>query len=454
MESLAIYLGFGVILCLALRSHLRTFQHKERAARLSAAHAGLAGGDGPRAQHPHIDTTWCIGCGACVDACPEGDVLMVLGGKAALVRGEKCIGHGLCADACPVGAIEIVMAPPSMTADLPALTSEMESTVPNLFIAGELGGLALIKNAVNQGRDCVDIIAKRLPRSGRPRIGAVLDLCIVGAGPAGLSASLRAIERKLSFVTLEADTLGGTVAKYPRQKLVMTSPVEFPLHGRFNKLEIGKEELLAFWQKAAGRAGLTVRTGAPVEAIQRDADGAFSITTPQGSYRSLAVILAIGRRGTPRKLGVPGEELPQVMYSLLEAESYTGKEILVVGGGDSAIEAALGLAFQKGNRVTLSYRKGTFSRLKDRNETKIKAQMKSGALTVLFNSQPLEIREGEVVLEVEGAARTIKNDFVWIFAGGTAPNAFLERVGVGLGRQDLQEQVTEAVDASASLEVA
>ena len=231
----------------------------------------------------------------------------------------------------------------------------------------------------------------------------------------------------------------------------MTSPVEFPLHGRFSKLEIGKEELLAFWKKAATRAGLEVRTGELVESIQRDADGAFTIVTPQESYRALAVVLAIGRRGTPRKLGVTGEELPKVMYSLLEAESYTGKEILVVGGGDSAVEAALGLAFQRGNRVTLSYRKGAFSRLKDRTEKKIQAQMKSGALTVLFNSQPIEIREGMVVLNVDGVQRTIRNDFAWIFAGGTAPNAFLDRIGVGLGRQDLQAQAVEAI---ASLDVA
>jgi thioredoxin reductase/NAD-dependent dihydropyrimidine dehydrogenase PreA subunit len=439
------YFIFGLVLFLALRSHMRTFRRKERAARVSAEHAGLSPGDGPKAQHPLIDVSSCIGCGACVDVCPEGEVLMVLGGKAALVHGSKCIGHGLCAEACPVGAIEIVMAPPGMTADLPALTPELESTVPNLFIAGELGGLALIKNAVNQGRDCVDVIAGRRGSPARPRKGAVLDLCIVGAGPAGLSASLRAIERKLSFVTLEAEQLGGAVAKYPRQKLVMTSPVEFPLHGKFHKLEIGKEELLAFWQKAASKAGLEVQTGEPVQSITRDPDGAFTIGTNRGQYRAQAVVLAIGRRGTPRKLGIPGEELPHVMYSLLDAEAYTEKEILVVGGGDSAVEAALGLAHQRGNRVTLSYRRGEFSRLKDRNRKQIEAQMRAGKLTVLFNSQPEEIRVGSVELAVDGVRRRLLNDYTWIFAGGTAPNEFLERVGIGLGRQDLQAQVQEVL---------
>lgn len=446
MDSALIYLAFGAVLLLALSSHLRTTGRKERQARKSAEHLGI-GGEGPRAQHPHIDVTWCIGCGACVEACPEGDVLAVLGGKAALVNGAKCIGHGLCADACPVGAIQIVMAPPSMTADLPALTPEYETNVEHLFVVGELGGLALIKNAINQGRDCVDHIARRLPSLRRRRMGEVVDVCIVGAGPAGLSASLRAAELKLSQVTIEAEELGGTVAKYPRQKLVMTSPVEFPMHGKFNKLEIDKESLLAFWQKAVKKAGLTVRTNERVEQIQREPDGAFTITTTKGRCRALSVVVAIGRRGTPRKLDVPGESLPKVMYSLLEAESYTGKRILIVGGGDSAVEAAMGLAVQKGNRVTLSYRKDVFSRLKDRNDRKIREAMKRGQVEVIFNSQPVEIREDAVVLQVEGGKRTLPNDFVWIFAGGTPPNAFLETIGVRLGRQDLSAQAEAEADA-------
>lgn len=239
-----VYLGFGLFLVLPLIAHLRRTRARERAARVAADRAGLAA-SGPRAQHPHVDVSHCIGCGACVDACPEGDVLGVIAGKAAIVNGPKCIGHGLCAEACPVGAITIVMAPPGISADLPRLSAEYESSVPNVFVAGELGGLALIKNAVNQGRDCVDTIARRF--AGRPRPPGVLDVCIVGAGPAGLSASLRAVERRLTYVTLEQEALGGTVAKYPRRKLVLTSPVEWPLHGRFNQLEISKERLMDFW---------------------------------------------------------------------------------------------------------------------------------------------------------------------------------------------------------------
>jgi putative YpdA family bacillithiol system oxidoreductase len=438
MDNL-IYLAFGLILALSIWSQLRRTSRKEHAAREAAERAGLSS-EGARAQHPHIDVTWCIGCGACVTACPEGDVLAVIGGKAALVNAPKCIGHGLCADACPVGAIEIVMAAPSMTADLPTLSAELETNVENLFIVGELGGLALIKNAVNQGRDCIDHIAGRVPQLRRRRVGAVLDVAIVGAGPAGLSASLRAVEKGLSYVTLEAEDFGGTVAKYPRQKLVMTSPVEFPIHGRFKKLEIGKEELLAFWRKAADKAGLRVNTHERVENIHREPDGAFTVETVKGRYRALTVVVAIGRRGSPRKLDIPGEELAKVMYSLIEAEAYVDKHILVVGGGDSAVEAAMGLAYQKGNKVTLTYRKDVFSRLKERNNQRVRECMRSGKLNVIFNSQPVEIRERSVVLEVAGGTRELPNDYVWVFAGGTPPNAFLEKIGVRLGLQDLSAQ--------------
>ncbi len=437
MSPTLMYVAFAALLLVLMTSHVRRMHRKEAAARV-AAERGKLFSEGPRAQHPHIDATACIGCGACVEVCPEGDVLAVIAGKAAIVNGHKCIGHGLCAEACPVGAITIVMASPSVGADMPALTPQYETNVPNLFIVGELGGLALIKNAVNQGRDCVDTITARLPQIKRGRTTpGVHDICVVGAGPGGISASLRAIERKLSYLTLEQDAFGGTVAKYPRQKLVLTSPVEFPLYGRFGKLKISKEELLRFWQKLHGRAGLRVNTNERVEDIQRAPDGVFTVRTPKGNYRAWTVILALGRRGTPRKLGIPGEELPKVMYSLIEADAYTGAKILVVGGGDSAVEAAMGLAHQKGNQVTLSYRREAFSRIKERNATRLPDYIKAGRLHVVFNSQPVEIREQSVILDMAGQVRELPNDYVWVFAGGTPPNEFLEKVGVRLGQRDL-----------------
>ncbi len=439
MESFFIFLVLAILVFATVIPYMRHVKKKEARARESAEKGKLHSG-GPQAQHPHIDISRCIGCGTCVDACPEGDVLGVIAGKAAIINGHKCIGHGLCADACPVGAIEIVMAAPSISADMPELSPEFETNVPNMFIVGELGGLALIKNAVNQGRDCVDVIADRLEKDGSPKMDGAVDICIVGAGPGGISASLRAIEKGLSYITLEQDQLGGTVAKYPRQKLVMTSPVEFPMFGKFKKLEITKEELLEFWNTVFEKAGLKVNTSERVENITRDESGIFIVTTAKGNYRARHVILALGRRGTPRKLGVKGEDLPKVMYSLIEADAYTNANILVVGGGDSAVEAAMGLAHQKGNKVTLSYRKDAFSRIKERNAQRIQDCINEKLVEVIFNSNPVEITEKSVILDVQGEKREIPNDYVWIFAGGIPPNSFLEKVGIHLGPRDMTKE--------------
>ena len=437
-------LAVAAAVCLFFLLHyLRGLKKREIEAR-EAAEKGKLFSEGPRAQHPHIDNALCIGCATCTSVCPEGDVLAMLGGKAVIVNGHKCIGHSLCAEACPVGAITMVMAAPSMGADMPYLTPEFETTIPNLFIVGELGGLALIKNAVNQGRDCVDTITNRLATTPRPQSSAdVHDVLIVGAGPAGISASLRAIENNLKYITLEQDEVGGTVAKYPRQKLVMTSPVVFPMYGKFKKTELSKENLLAFWDMVLNRADFNVRTGEKVEDIKKGEDGIFTVITANNRHRARAVILGLGKTGTPRKLGVEGEGLPKVMYRLIEADHYINKKILVVGGGDSAVEAAMGLASQPGNQVTMSYRQERFGRIKDRNAKRIDDFMNKRKLKVIFNSTPVQFREDAVVLNVEGQTQEIANDFVWIFAGGTPPTDFLKKIGVGFGTRDMTLEASQ-----------
>ena len=383
MDTLIAFIFAAALTLFFLRNYFKGLKKRDAQAR-AAAEKGKLFSEGPKAQHPHIDNAYCIGCATCTTVCPEGDVLAMLGGKAVIVNGYKCIGHSLCADACPVGAITMVMASPSMGADMPTLSGEFETTVPNLFIVGELGGLALIKNAVNQGRECVDTILNRFTARGTARtVPDIYDVLIIGAGPAGIAASLRAIQHKLKYLTLERDEIGGTVAKYPRQKLVMTSPVEFPMYGKFKKTELSKENLLAFWDKVLHRADFKVRTGQKVEDIKRGEDGIFTVKSQDSEYRSHAVILALGRTGTPRKLGVKGEDLSKVMYRLIEADHYVNKRILVVGGGDSAVEAAMGLAHQVGNKVTLSYRQPQFSRIKERNAQRIADCMKSGKVEVL-----------------------------------------------------------------------
>src|SRR5437016_5422018 len=433
-------LALGVAVVIAfffLHRYLRGLEKTEERAR-AAAEKGKLYSEGPRSQHPHIDTTFCIGCQSCTMVCPEGDVLAMLAGKAAIVNGYKCIGHSLCAEACPVGAITMVMATPSMAADMPTLSLEYETTLANLFIVGELGGLALIKNAVNQGRDCIDTIVERAASRGAPRPSpGIYDVLIVGAGPAGISASLRAIEKKLQYITVDEGEVGGTVAKYPRQKLVMTSPVEFPTYGKFKKTELSKEDLIAFWKKVGERADFKVRLGEKVEDCKKEQDGIFTVSTPKAKYRARNVVLALGKSGSPRKLGVKGEDLPKVMYRLIEADHYVHKKILVVGGGDSAIEAAMGLGHQVGNEVTLSYRKEGFSRIKERNAQRIQESIRKGKVKVVFNSNPVEFKKDSVVIDVNGKLEEIPNDYVWIFAGGEPPTAFLKKIGIGLDRKSV-----------------
>lgn len=449
MNNLVGLLIAVIITLFFVRRYLNEQKKREQRAH-EAATKGKLRSDGPQSQHPHIDTQYCIGCATCTTVCPEGDVLAMLAGQAVIVNGYKCIGHSLCAEACPVGAITMVMASPSMGADLPHLSPEFETSVPNMFIVGELGGLALIKNAINQGRDCTDLIASRVPalRAGKANSPDVLDLLIVGAGPGGISASLRAIERKLNYLTVDEGEIGGTVSKYPRQKLVLTSPVELPIYGKFKKTELSKEDLLAIWHEVLRKVDFKFRSGEKVNDVKKGEDGLFTVTTTKNQYRAHAVVLALGKGGIPRKLGVKGEELPKVMYRLIEADHYVNKKILVVGGGDSAIEAAMGLAHQPGNKVTLSYRKDMFTRLKDRNEKRIQESVQKGKVTVVFNSQPVEFKPNSVILEVNGKQEEIPNDYAWIFAGGEPPTAFLRKIGIKVGMQDVtSESSNEAKQA-------
>ncbi|HEX5135561.1 MAG TPA: NAD(P)-binding domain-containing protein, partial [Planctomycetota bacterium] len=338
MTVAAVLLG---ILLVALGVWQRRIDRRERARVVSAIEeAKSLGADRPIGQYPHIDPLRCIGCASCTRACPEDGVIGMVKGVAHVVQAAKCIGHGLCAEACPVGAIVVGLGDLSARPDVPMLSDDLETTVRGVFIAGELGGLALIRNAIDQGVRGMEAVALRC-REERGRADA--DVLIVGAGPAGLAASLKAKELGLSSVTIDQNDLGGTVRKYPRRKLVMTQPVELPLYGRIKRTEFVKEDLVGFWQHIVEEQRLAVREGVKFLGTRRE-NGRLVSETSKGPIATRCVLLALGRRGTPRKLGVPGEEQEKVLYQLMDAATYRGLRCLVVGGGDSAIEAALGLA--------------------------------------------------------------------------------------------------------------
>jgi thioredoxin reductase len=341
------------------------------------------------------------------------------------VSPAECIGHGACRTACPVGAIELVFGTATRGVDIPRVTPWFETNVPGIFIAGELGGMGLIRNAVEQGRQAVEQIHGR-----RPRGGAELDLVIIGAGPAGFAASLAAQERRMRFVTLEQESLGGCVFQYPRGKIVMTQPARLPIVGDIRLRTTSKEELLALWRDIECRAGLRIQCQERVESIER-ADGAFRVRSAKGEYHAHSVLLAIGRRGTPRKLGVKGEELPKVTYRLIEPEQYAARHVLVVGGGDSALEAAASIAeVGDAGSVVLSYRGDAFSRAKPRNRERVSEAQRAGRLHVMLESQVEEIEPAAVSLRTNGTTQRFANDSVIISAGGILPGDFLRAVGV------------------------
>jgi thioredoxin reductase/NAD-dependent dihydropyrimidine dehydrogenase PreA subunit len=431
---------------IVLATYALSFRRRMRTHQAQYEEMSVVGLSRPVGQFPYIDPALCIGCGNCVDVCPEGDVLGLVGGQAVVINGARCVGIANCEVACPVGAIEVGLGEIKGRADLPVLDDQHQTSVPGVYIAGELGGLSLVRNAIFQGSRCVREIAEQLRAEGGaavPRSAAAaladpdrtFDLLIIGSGPAGMSAALTAREQGVDFLVLEQEaSLGGTIDHYPRQKIVHTQPVELPLFGWLNKSEQSKEELLELFTSLSAAHDLAIRFGERVAGFERRGDRiVVRATSDEFSCRYL--LLAIGRRGTPRKLGVPGEELAKVFYQVRDAEQYQGRRIVCVGGGDSAVEAAMGLSAQPGNEVLLSYRKARFARIKSKNQSRIDQQIRSGRVRALFESNLREIRADQVLIEGPDGPAWIENDLVFVFAGGEPPYPLLREGGVVFGDQ-------------------
>jgi putative YpdA family bacillithiol system oxidoreductase len=374
----------------------------------------------------------CVGCAGCVAACPEVGAI-TMQGRLARVDASLCVGHGECAAACPVGAISLSEGGGNRV-EVPLVNSNFETNVAGLYIVGELGGRGLIKNAINEGKVAMEHVRNVTPR--RVPSPSVYDVLIVGSGPAGLSAALEAHRTGLNYILVEQGSLSDSVRKYPRHKILFAEPLSIPLYGDLWVADASKEALLDAWEKVVASTRLRVRTGERVEQITRDGE-VFRVKAGEATYAARRVVLAMGRRGTPRRLGIPGEELAKVFYDIAEMEDFRERRVLVVGGGDSAIESALGLCNQPGTTVTLSYRGEAFTRLKERNQRKIDAAVAAHRLAVLFQSEVREIRAEVVVLDVKGESRILPNDDVIIRIGGEAPSSFLQRLGVRLVTKEI-----------------
>jgi thioredoxin reductase len=353
-------------------------------------------------------------------------VIGIRNGQAVAVAPASCIGHGLCERACPMEAIQLVFGTETRGVDIPRIKGDFETNVPGLYVIGELGGMGLIRNAFEQGRQCVEGIARRPDQGSKD----LLDLVIVGAGPAGLAASLYARKAGLRFVTLEREKdAGGTVRHYPRKKLVMSAPLEVPGRGKLGAREIVKEDLIALWDELA--AGLPIHTDIAVKVVHHAGNG-FAIETNRYGYHARRVILAIGRRGIPRKLGVPGEDSSNVQYALAEPETFRGDRVLIVGGGDSAVEAAIALSEQSGTQVRMSYRREQFSRIKPANRARIVEAIQREYVAVHWSTEVSRIEPDTVWLSSATSPDPLglPTDQVLIFAGGELPTPFLRECGV------------------------
>ncbi len=424
-------LGFALLAAMMRRRELlrmeQTISDRVQAVRQGAAKAQL--------QHPVVDLSRCLGCGTCVDVCPEDGVLEMVHGQAVVINGARCVGVAACERNCPVGAITVTLTNLEERHDIPVLDANLEAVgTPGLFLAGELTAHALIKTAIEHGTAVAAEVARR-KAAGPPIEDNILDLCIVGAGPAGLACALEAKRLGLSFLVLEQErAVGGTIAKYPRRKLVLTQPVTLPLHGRLDQVEYTKEELMEVWQDVVTEHELPIRQGRVFSGLEQRVDGRFVLETDDADVVARHVCLALGRRGVPNKLGVPGEELPKVAYSLLDAHSYRDRRVLVVGGGDSAVETAMGLAEQPGNAVTLSYRKESFFRTRAKNQNRLEEYVAQGKIDIKFRSEVQSIADEIVQIKVDSddgsAVEEIQNDDVFVMAGGTLPFELLKNSGV------------------------
>lgn len=384
----------------------------------------------PVSLHPVVDPNLCMGSANCIAVCPEKDVLGLRNGQAVPVSPARCVGHGLCERSCPVDAIQLVFGTEKRGVEIPRINENFETNIKGIHIVGELGGMGLIRNAFEQSRQCVGYILKN---HRHPEKHDGYDVVIIGCGPAGISAALYCHENNLNYIVLEKEDVGGTVRYYPRKKLVMTQPLNIPGYGTMKEREIFKEELIDIWLNIVEKNQLNIATNEEVTGINKLDNGTFQIKTKKNEFKTSRVILAIGRRGTPRKLGIEGEDLPNVSYSLREPDQFEDNKVMIVGGGDSAVEAALALSDQIGNKVRISYRRDHFSRIKPNNLTRIEEAEQNGNIEILWKTNVIRNAGNNITLINDDQKEfTLENDYLFIFAGGILPTKFLKDTGIAI----------------------
>ena len=372
--------------------------------------------------YPAINRSACIGCGACVQSCREKGVLAVIAGKSTLVNPLACRCHGDCERNCLTGALKLVEYGKKLMVRVPRIDENYQSNIKGIYIVGSLTGAGLIKEAINQGRAAVNHIMRGVFPPALPTV------MVIGAGPAGLSATLSCRKFGLPVLCFEKDLTANTIRNFPKKKILMAEPVEMPIVGPLWVGDASREKLLEAWEGILIKSRACITTAARLENIENK-DGHFLVTISGKQFACDKVILALGSRGVPRKLGISGEDGANVFYNLLEADEFSGSTVTVIGAGDSAIEAALALQ-RNGCHVTMLVRGDGFPKAKSRNLERIAQAGAAGGIHIKFNCQPLEIGTDFIAFHADGEAHREKNDAVFIMVGGELPFQLLESIGI------------------------
>jgi thioredoxin reductase (NADPH) len=387
---------------------------------------------GPAILVHDINDDRCTGCDACVAVCPT-NVLDLVANKSRVLRFQDCIQCEACMFACPTEAL--VMFPEGSTPPplkVPEIDENFQTIVPGQYLIGEVAGKPLVKSAANLGRAVVEHMMMTGLRSGAiGRSDTIVDVAIIGSGPGGLSAALSCIQKGLSYVILEKEQMiASTIARYPKGKLVMAEPYDTANLSFLPVFDSAKEQLLPIWNELIERVGMRINKGESVETIARAADGAFEIRSTVNVYRAQRVVLSIGTRGKPRTLQVQGENLPKIYNLLEDPDEWRGKSVLVVGGGDSAVEAAVALA-DAGAKVMISYRGKGFNRAAPKNKQTIEQYASEGRLKAKLGSQILQFEDDSVTLALaDGSQKRYPNDAAFVLIGADPPIAWLEKMGI------------------------